>query len=670
MKRTVLLLTLLLSAALPAEARNKTYVLRSPDERIAVAIECSPRVTFCVDFDSQRIISPSAVSLTLDDGRVWGEGSAVKRVARRTVDERIASPFYKKDSVGNRYNALRLEFRDGFAIEWRAYDDGAAYRFESLADEPLRIRAERAETVFADDWRCFVPYVRDRPRAKGSVEFDDQFMQSFENCYTECRLSELDAERLAFLPVAVQSPDGVTVVLTESDLESYPGMFVNRPEGTTAFKGVFAPVPRSVHAGGYDSMQGVVDSYEDYIADVPARKTFPWRTVSVADNAAAMADNDMVYRLASPCRLDDTSWIRPGKVSWDWWNSFGLTGVDFEAGINQRTYEYHIDFAARNGLEYILIDDGWTASHHDVMHSVGAIDLPALVEYGRARGVGIWLWIGYLPFEENMERLCEHYSRMGIAGFKIDFLDRDDQRMVDFTYRAAETAARNRMMIDFHGVYKPAGLQRTYPNVVNYEGVHGLENVKWTPVDERDQVVYDVTLPFIRQVAGPCDYTQGAMRNAVREHFHPVYDEPMSPGTRCRQMALYVVLESPLAMLCDSPSAYERESECTSFIASVPTVWNETRAVAGEVGEYIVMARRSGDVWFAGGMTDWSERDMKIDLSFLGEGDYDVELFCDGANARRRGSDFRRETFRLGQRRSLDVKMMPGGGFAAKFVKR
>ena len=292
-----------------------------------------------------------------------------------------------------------------------------------------------------------------------------------------------------------------------------------------------------------------------------------------------------------------------------------------------------------------------------------------LVKYASERNVGLILWAGYWAFDRDMEKVCEHYSKMGIKGFKVDFMDRDDQYMVDFHRRAAETAAKYHMMLDFHGTYKPTGLHRTYPNVVNYEGVHGLEQMKWSAASV-DQVTYDVTVPYIRMMAGQMDYTQGAMRNATRSNYAPVYNEPMSQGTRCRQLAQYVIFDSPLNMLCDSPSSYMREQECLKFIAEIPTVWDETKGLCGEVGRYIAIARRSGDEWYVGAMTDWSSRELVLDLAFLPEGSYEVEVYRDGTNAHRIARDYKKEIFELPSDHILTVNMAPGGGFAAKIIKK
>lgn len=667
MRKFFPVLFLLLSLQTAALGKEKTCTIQSPDGRLELTVTCGERIVYNVRTENERVVSSDGVALELADGRTWGLSSHVKRVQHYLLDEQVPAPFYKRSQVADRCNGLLVEFREGFALEFRLYDDGMAYRFLSRTDDEVTLRGERAPFLFPEGSTAVVPYVRDTPQQHEGLPFGEQFMQSFENTYTETSLSAMDSTRLAFLPLLVRTPGGERVCITDADLESYPGMFLRRA-AADRLEGVFAPCPRRIVAGGYDRMQGVVEEYEPYIARIAARQTLPWRAMALVRNDAELAQTDLVWRLASPCRLDNISWIEPGKAAWEWWNGWGLYGVDFEAGINQRTYEYYIDFAAANGLRYVVMDDGWSAGHHRPFETAGDIDLPALVAYGAERGVGLILWIGYLPFAGQMEEFCAHYSKMGIRGFKVDFMDRDDQLLTDFVYEAARTAARYGLLLDLHGIYKPTGVQRTYPNVINFEGVHGLEQVKWSPV-EVDQVTYDVTMPFIRMMAGPVDYTQGAMRNAVRENFRPVNGEPMSQGTRCRQLAQYVVFDAPLSMLCDAPSQYEREEECLRFIAGVPTVWDQTRVLEGEVGHCIVTARRSGEVWYVGGMTGWKARTVHLDLSFLPEGTYDVELFRDGANARRIARDYRREVLTLDASEGLDVELAPGGGFAARIVK-
>lgn len=347
-----------------------------------------------------------------------------------------------------------------------------------------------------------------------------------------------------------------------------------------------------------------------------------------------------------------------------------MYGVDFETGINNETYKYYIDFASKYGIEYVILDEGWAVNlKADLFDVIPEINLPELVKYAGERNVGIILWAGYYAFNKDIERICKHYSEMGIKGFKVDFMDRDDQLMVNFQYEAARIAAQYKMLLDFHGTYKPTGLQRTYPNVINFEGVHGLETMKWSE-NTVDQVVYDVTIPFIRMLAGPMDYTQGAMKNAIKKNYRPVFSEAMSQGTRCRQLAQYIIFEAPLTMLCDSPSNYEREGECAEFIASIPTVWDETIALNSKIGEFVTIARRKGEVWYIGSMTDWNKRSIELDLSFLDGGNYQAEIFKDGINAGKVAKDYKKEVVEVSGGRKLKVSLASGGGCAIKIYRK
>lgn len=643
---------------------KKSYDIASPDGKVKVEISVGPEnITYRVTHDGDEIIAPSPLSMTLADGTGYGIDPKTRSVSRRALDQTITSPVYKKSSVRDNCNELTLRFRGGYDIVFRAYDDGAAYRFVSSADKPFEVTAEEAVFNFPAGSRAWVPYV------KRGKTFEEQNFNSFENWYEHISLDRWRKERLAFMPLLVDVGGGKKACITEADLLDYPGMFLYNGDGGFSVKGVFARYPKTVEQGGHNNLQMLVGEREDYIARYDRGTQFPWRVIVVSENDAQLADSDMVYRLASPDRTGDTSWIKPGKVAWDWWNTWNLYGVDFETGINNETYKYYIDFAAEHGIEYVILDEGWAVNlQADLMRVVPEIDLPMLVGYAAERNVGIILWAGYWAFDRDMENICRHYSQMGVKGFKVDFMDRDDQQMVDFHRRAAETAARYKMLVDFHGTYKPTGLQRTYPNTINFEGVNGLEQLKWSK--EIDQVTYDVTIPFVRMVAGPMDYTQGAMQNATKKNYAPIYSEAMSQGTRCRQLAQYVVFESPLNMLCDSPSNYERETECTEFIAAVPTVWDETVVLDGKVAEYIVTARRSGAEWYVGGMTGWNPREMEIDLSFIGEGEYSVEMFADGVNASKAARDYRKCVSDVPADRKLTVKMALGGGFAARIYKK
>lgn len=659
------LLTTLAAAlmVISAFAAPKDYVLRSPDEKLLVTIETGNGISYTLKHDGDLLLDKSEIGMYMTDGTVFGGYLNVKKASTRTVSETIKAIMYKKAEIKDEFNELTLKFKD-FSLIFRAYDDGMAYRFVSHKEEAYNVDYETAEFNFSKDWNMWAAYV-----CQHTETLESQYYNSFENQYSYTPISEWNKDRLAFLPLMVEGPKGKKIVVTESDLFDYPGMYLYNKDSGKKLTADFAPYPKEVRQGGHNNLQLEVQNRHPYIARCIGNDKFPWRIVAVSEDDIQMADNDMVYRLARPADpASNWSWVKPGKVAWDWWNDWNIKGVDFKSGINNDTYKYYIDFASENGIEYVILDEGWSVNGEaDLFQVVPEINLTELVRYAANRNVGLILWAGYWAFDRDMEKVCKHYSSMGIKGFKVDFMDRDDQHMVQFHQRAAMTAAKYKMLVDFHGTYKPSGLNRTYPNVINYEGVHGLEQMKWSP-ENVDQVTYDVTVPYIRMMAGPMDYTQGAMRNASRGNYRPVNSEAMSQGTRCRQLAEYVVFESPLNMLCDSPSNYMEEKECLEFIAEIPTVWDETKGLCGEVGKYIAMARRSGSDWYVGAMTDWYDRGLTLDLSFLPEGNYSVVLYRDGVNADRVACDYRKETINLPADRQLKIKMAPGGGFAAKIV--
>ncbi|MDE5845236.1 MAG: glycoside hydrolase family 97 protein [Muribaculaceae bacterium] len=659
-----LITTIMLLCGIIASAATNSFNLKSPDGKLSVDISTNQSITYTVAFDGKTVIDPSQASLQLIDGSEIGVNPRVSGVKRTNADTMIDSPFYRANQIRDNYNQLSFNVAKNWTIEFRAYNDGMAYRFVYAGKTPVTIKNETYKINFpGDETFANVPYVR--PRSKSTESFETQFFNSFENIYTTKPLKELDRSRLIFLPAVFEPIDDVKVTLTETGLINYPGLFINA-DGDNSIQGIFAAVPETVEQGGHHQLQLIVKNRHDYIAQIDNARPLPWRVAVVTDNDAALAATNLTYLLAEPSRVADTSWIKPGKVAWDWWNNWNIDGVDFKTGVNNDTYKAYIDFASENGIEYVILDEGWAVNlKADLMQVVPEIDLPMLVDYAKKKNVGIILWAGYYAFDRDMENVCRHYADMGVKGFKVDFMDRDDQIVTDFNIRAAETAARYNLILDLHGTSKPAGLNRTYPNVLNFEGVNGLEQMKWSP-DTLDQVLYDVMIPFARQVAGPMDYTQGAMRNASKGNYHPCNSEPMSQGTRCRQLALYVIFDSPFNMLCDSPSAYRREPESTEFIAEIPTVWDETRILDAKMGQYIVTARRSGDTWYVGGITDRSPRDIEVDLSFIGKPQAEMSLFVDGANAHRIGRDYKKTVSTVDTTRPLKLHLAPGGGFAAK----
>ena len=674
-------LLLLLFCGLLLNLSAQKELLRSPDGKLCVLIYGSSGQlqysVYTVDVDTFAFLSNCDIGMELHDGSVLGRNPTVTKIERRSVNQEVDASFYRKNKVKDQYNELKISFKGNFQVVFRAYNSGIAYRFVTKMKDSIIVKNEIAEFSFPYDYfKALIPYVNRKPAENG--DFSEQYCTSFENIYTDTLLRKMADNRLAFLPLLVwQSYPALWesdlnrfdslrrrfAVITEADLHDYPGMYLKHTKGN-CMVGVFAPLPKKWEQGGHNNLQYVVKERENYIAKTAGTRTFPWRVIAIATEDKELANNDLVYLLSEPSKVADISWIKPGKVAWDWWNNWNIWGVDFKAGINNETYKYYIDFAADKGIEYVILDEGWAVNKQaDLFQVVPEIDLPMLVKYAESKGVGIVLWAGYAAMDKEMERVCKHYSEMGVKGFKVDFMDRDDQIVVNFYERMAAMAAKYHLFIDFHGAYKPTGLSRTYPNVLNYEGVFGLEQCKW--VDSKtDMVGYEVTIPFIRMLAGPMDFTQGAMRNAAKWCYSPSWNEPMSQGTRCRQLAEYVIFDAPFAMLCDAPTAYMQEPECTEFIAKVPTVWDETRILDGKVGEYIVSAKRKGDTWYIGAITDWNARTIELNLKALGITSGTVTMFVDGPNAHRKGVDYQKKTIAIPADGKLKVELAPGGGAA------
>ena len=652
--------------SLCASAGN--YEVSSPNGKVKVTITTDEGVKWSVDYDGRQVLLPSAIDIRLSQGRkTYGLGK-VGKVARHAVNGSFKNPFYKKLNISDAYGQLLMYTTEKFTIEVRAYDDGAAYRLISSNKKPLTVTDETVEFCFGDDYQAFVPYVNDN---RGG----ERYCYSFESYYDEVPLSKMYPDSLAITPLAVCLPDGMKAIVMDAGVENYPGIMLKKGEGNV-LKAEFAPYPLEQEIGGYDRLNLVPTKRADYIAKFVKQQSLPWRAVVITERDADILNCDMAQRLAPACRIADTSWIKPGKVAWDWWNNCNITGVDFLSGMNTDTYLYYIDFAAKNRVEYIIIDEGWSGKESLMEGLSPDIDLKRLIAYGKEKGVGIILWsswrnlIGSNPLGgiAATEAVMKHYADMGIKGFKVDFFDRDDQQVIASAYQVAECAAKYHLYLDYHGL-KPFGIQRAYPNIFNFEGVKGLENSKWEPrVGDgplHNQPRYDVTAPYLRMLAGPMDYTPGAMMNAMKDSFFGNNDHPMSQGTRVHQMAMYTTFEAPLQMMADSPTKYMQNQECTDFIAQIPTTFDETVALDGQLGEYTVIARRKGSVWYVAAMTDWTARDLTISLDFIGEGQHTADIFADGVNAHKEATDYKHTKQTVTSKDRLTVHLSSGGGWTA-----
>ena len=620
----------------------------SPDGKIKLVVDLKDSVSYSIVHEGEVLVSPSALAMKFEGGRMLGVGEASYKVKIGSASESVDAPFYRQNKISAEWNYARVDYAD-WTLEFRVYNEGVAWRFETEFESDAVVLDETAQFVFPEDPMAWVPYSRGK----------DLIANSYQSQYTYEKVSRFGSQsNLTFLPVAVKNKSGKTLLICESDLRSYPGMFLEGMEG--GYSATFAKLPDSTYITP-TRCQLKIATRQDVIARTEGTRSYPWRIVAVAENDIQLPINDLVYLLGEPRKVGDVGWIKPGLVSWEWWNDCGLTNINFKPGVNTETYKAYIDFAARFNIPYIIIDEGWSAKD-DIMVIKEAVDLKGLIAYGAERNVGIIIWAVANVLDDKLEEACAFYSQMGVKGFKVDFFDRDDQRCVDMVYRLAEAAGTYHLMLDLHGIYKPTGLNRTYPHIVNFEGVFGLEEVKWS---NPDMPLYDVTFPYIRQVQGPVDYTQGAYINSTKEGFEINYHKPMSQGTRAHQVATYVVFDSPLAMLCDTPSHYLADVPCTEFITSIPTVFEQTHIIAGQIGEYIVTTREKDGKWYVGALTNWDEREVIINLSFLEKGkQYTAKLLADAADSSVKPEKYKISTIDVDSASEILVKLAKGGGAA------
>jgi len=625
---------------------QSSYDLRSPDNRIELRIRTADRIHYDVLLNGRALLENCTLSLDVEHKKL---GIAPKVVdARQRSNDQIIHPTIRQKfaQLRDAYDELRLTMDGGYAISFRAYNEGIAYRFEtSLPQQQVKVYAEESNWNFPQNSIVYYPQ-------------EDSFFSHNERKYTPQHLSEIIPAYIASLPAVVDVGDGAKVAIAESDAHDYPGLWL-KGTGGNGLAATFPPYPLKEKLER-DRDFRVVEA-ADYIAVTSGTRTFPWRVVGIAEKDGDLITNPMVWLLESPSQVQDTSWIKPGKVSWDWWNANNVYGVDFKAGINTDTYKYYIDFAAKYGLPYIILDEGWYKLGN-VLQVVPEINMEELTTYARQKNVGIILWVVWKTLDDQLIPALDQYAKWGIKGIKVDFMQRSDQLVMNFYERVSRECAKRKMLVDFHGDQKPASMTRTWPNLINAEGVRGLEWSKWSAEAEPE---HNVTLPFTRMFLGPLDYTPGAMRNASKTNFAPIAGQPMALGTRCHQLAMYVVYEAPLQMLADSPTNYLREPESMEFLSQVPTEWDDTKVLDARIADYILVARRNGKDWWVGAMSDWTARDLDVDLSFLDDGSFTIDAYQDGVNADRAGSDYKKSTSRVTKNDTLKIHLAPGGGWAA-----
>ncbi|MCB0655045.1 MAG: glycoside hydrolase family 97 protein [Saprospiraceae bacterium] len=632
------------------QASGQSWSVASPDQEINVTVsQDGGLLTYTVTKDGMIWVNPSSIRLDLaeiptDYELHSAETTSHESTIKPVVHEKFAS-------IIDKYNLLDIRFENGIGLEVRAYDRGVAWRWKADADGSVTVLNEEVNYGFnADDHVYYAS--------------EEGFYSHNERLFPNYPLEKLTMDSLASLPALIEQ-DGHYLHISESDLYDYPGLWL---QGTHSgvLTGTFPKYPlQELQVRDRDVM---VTQTANYLVKTNGRRTFPWRTIIMEDHAAGLLTNTLIYQLNRPAE-GDFSWVKPGKVQWDWWNDMNVYGVDFASGVNTDTYKYYIDFASENNIPYIILDEGWSPTT-DVTVSVPEVNVPELARYGKEKGVGLILWVLWNSLDKDLDKALNQYTNWGIKGIKVDFMQRNDAQMVNYYERIARATAEHHLLLDFHGCYKPTGFRHQFPQALTREGVRGNEWSKW---DNSKQTGPDhnLMLPFTRMVCGPMDYTPGAMLNAQRRDWSPSFSRPMSLGTRCHQLAMYVVFESPIQMLCDVPDNYKKEPESFAFLKNVPTTWEDTRVLEAAVGKYIVDARQAanGD-WYLGAMTDWTERQFEITLDFLDAGEYSLEYWEDGINANRMAQDYKtgQRSVRKGDR--INLKLARGGGYVALIHKK
>jgi alpha-glucosidase len=633
-------------------AQQKTYHVTSPDGKTELRVQIGEKLAISVFHNRQEIVSPSPISMDLEPSRTLGLRPVVKSTTPKSVKESIVPVLPEKRTViPDVYNELFIQFEGNYGLKIRAYDDGVAYRFTTKLPGEITVRNEGlALNLSADD----------------SVWFPEEtsYLSHSERSYKLLAVTEIADTQMCCIPAIIAKASGLKIGFSEADLLDYAGLYLRGDgSGQAILRSKLPPYP--LEERQVRDRTVMVAKAADFIARTVGTREFPWRVFAIAEKEGDLIENDIIYRLGSPLKLKETAWIKPGKVAWDWWNANNLYGVDFKSGINTETYKYYIDFASRHGVEYVIFDEGWSKPS-DLFEINPHMNMEELFAHAKQKNVGIILWVVWKALDDRLTEALDRFAQWGAVGIKVDFMQRDDQKMVNYYERVAVEAAKRHLLVDFHGAYKPTGFRRTYPNALTREGVKGLEHSKWS---EDITPQHDVTLPFTRMFAGPMDFTPGAMNNATKESFRPIFTRPISQGTRCHQLAMYVVYESPLQMLCDSPSNYEREPDAMEFLSVVPTTWDRTKVLNARIGEYVTVARQKGNDWYIGAMTDWNPRDFQINLDFLDAGKYEMTFYTDGINADRYASDYRKATRQVSKSDAVTMHLAPGGGWAAHIRK-
>lgn len=654
----ILLFTIALFANTFAQKSN-LHTLRSPDGNIQINITAGAQLHYQVSYQQQILLDSCNIALYLKNGTILGKNVTIQKTTRRSVRDTITPIIKEKRAkIPDVFEELTLQCQGNYSLIFRAYNDGIAYRWVTNLKDSITILQEDA--IFRTPQNPLIYYTAVNPRSDADI-----FHTSFESPYQHALLDTLNEAAMIFTPTMLRQPCTPSLVITESDLLNYPGMFLQKQAGSTALKGTFAPYPKNIKVTEGEFPQQIVTERENYIARSVGKRVFPWRVIVIAPTDGDLVMNDLVYRLATPNQLKDTDWIQPGTSTEEWIIGSNIYNVPFEAGINTETYKYYIDFASRFGLEYVMLDAGWS-DVKDLFKITAGMNMDTLAAYAKEKGVSLTLWTLSMTLDRQLDSAMTQFQKWGVKCIMTDFMDRDDQYMVNFYQRIAEATAKYKIMVMFHGAYKPAGLQRTYPHLITREGALGSEFNIWSDLVTPE---HDLLLPFIRQLSGPMDYEPGILDNATAQTFRSIGTKVMTQGTRTHQLALFLAYESPLQMFSGNPSTGFQEPQFMELLGSLPTVWDETKVLQAQFSDYLVLARRHGKDWYLAALNDWTPYATTITLDFLEAGTYQATICKDGKNAHRYPSDYiiEEKTVQKGDR--MGMRLAPGGGWVVRLRK-
>ncbi|RYU89616.1 glycoside hydrolase family 97 protein [Mucilaginibacter terrigena] len=645
MKKYLSVLIILIAFVCPVAAQQ--FTVSSPDGNMVVKLAVGDSLAYSVSYKNTMVIMPSAISMKLDN-MILGVAAKIRHIEKLTVDKVIHPLNGKQAALADNYTQLTLSFEGNYKLLLRAYNEGIAYRFITDFSQPVKVYNEQATFNLNN--------------TAGAIMAETDNYTAWELPYVQhSAISQIKEGTRAITPALFSYNDKIKVIIAEADLFDYPGMYIQKKNGN--IRGEWAAYPEFAKMGSWGDFVSVVQTRTNYIAQTDGRRSYPWRVVMATDDDKTLLTNQLVYKLSTPSVIKDTGWIKPGKAAWEWWHDALLPGAPIPSGMDHRStqlYNYYVDFAAKNKLEYVLIDAGWS-DNYDVRKPTGRSDIRAIIKHAKDKNVGVFVWCVASSILKDLDASLDYIKDIGAAGFKVDFFDRDDQQAIGWYELIAKKAAERHLMVDFHGCSKPTGMDRTYPNIINYEAVRGQECSKW---DYTTNPLHHTIIPFIRMLAGPMDYTPGSMRNSSKSSFKPIAEGlPSTQGTRCHELAMFVVFDQPVGVLCDSPVEYEKYPDIMEYLSAVPTTFDETRVLDAKVGEHIAIAKRKNGNWYIGAMTNWDARDLNLDLSFLPANiNYIADIYTDAADADKEASKYEHKTITINRESKLNLKLVQGGG--------